>query len=132
MIGLGKQSKPAFTDIYSPLKLSGNKRRITRSGFAIEKHDGRRSNRCIGDGETPAGGGEGVIFVSWLPVAGFRGWVGSSAASAVVNHSSAIAEFYIVATSVARLPSIIFSTSALSIPATGYMTNSLLSTLHNV
>ncbi len=33
---------------------------MTKSGFAIEKHDGRRRNRCIGDGEAPAGGGEEV------------------------------------------------------------------------
>jgi hypothetical protein len=29
---------------------------MTKRGFAVENHDGRRGNRCIGDGEAPAGG----------------------------------------------------------------------------
>ena len=33
---------------------------MTKSGFAIEKHDGRRRNRCIGDVKALAGGGERV------------------------------------------------------------------------
>jgi hypothetical protein len=77
------------------------------------------------------GAGEGLSVAGWLPVAGYRGWVGSSAASAVVSHSFAIVRFYIFATSVARSTFIKFSTSALIILATWHMTNSLLSTLLN-
>jgi len=77
------------------------------------------------------GAGKGLSFVGWLPVAGYRGWVGSSAASAVGSHSSTIVRFYIFATLAARSPSIKFSASALSIFATRHMTNSLHPTLLN-
>ena len=40
---------------------------MTKRGFAIEKHDGRCRNRCISDGEAPAGGGEGVADLSPRP-----------------------------------------------------------------
>ena len=42
---------------------------MTKSGFAIEKQDGRRRKRCFSDGEAPAGGGERMLVVAsggWL------------------------------------------------------------------
>jgi len=77
------------------------------------------------------GTGKVLVWVWWLPVTGYRWWMGRAAASAVDSHSSAIVKFYIFATSVARSPFFKFSTSALSILATRYVTNSLLSTLLN-
>ena len=63
MMGLGQQSKPAFTDMCTPSELLGHKGRMTKRGFAVEKHGGRRSIRRFSDGETPAGGGDGLLVV---------------------------------------------------------------------
>jgi hypothetical protein len=50
---------------------------MTKRGFAIEKHDGRRGKRRISDGEASAGGWEKVAFSDrgsrWLAIGDGQG-----------------------------------------------------------